>query len=548
MTRLTVTHADYDQATRPEGQDYTGFGAHQSFPPPYVGPATQAPSSLPTQSSALSMVSAAQPYTTHDPSYYGQQYAQHPAYVSAPPRQVPEITSYSPTQGRQGTKVTVYFRSIYDLDAPRVSVFLMFGAKRCESVLNKTPQQGSMYSYALSAEAPAGSLTNSPSPVPLQLILDDESLVWESPSLDFGTFTYLDIPSYYSLSSPQPTNRKRKLSPEASPRQSPVKRSSMQQQAGPARMSTQAYLPAPLPVMDPPPHYRRPSLPDVYAHTRRFSGPEYQHPYTAPLPVATTSQYYGNLPTQNSALPHPAHSQQWSYHPAVPMITRSPSTGAGAAKQAALLPTPSGSNPPLIRTSTLQQSPTTTASTLATPATPAFNPYAMYSQNTKALLKIEGDLTTMPLDWSAAEWDAGRRLVQFRRSQVGSVITATFEPVTLEDRIPNSTCVSCIWWEQQGDCYVTSVDTIALLESLVAVRFTVEEKNRIRRNLEGFHPDTVSKTKPESEDFFKLIMGFPNPKPRNIEKDVKVFKWRVLAVALKKIIGKYASHPSLHAC
>jgi hypothetical protein len=33
--------------------------------------------------------------------------------------------------------------------------------------------------------------------------------------------------------------------------------------------------------------------------------------------------------------------------------------------------------------------------------------------------------------------------------------------------------------------YVTSVDTIYLLESLVAVRFTVEEKNRIRRNLEG---------------------------------------------------------------
>jgi hypothetical protein len=30
---------------------------------------------------------------------------------------------------------------------------------------------------------------------------------------------------------------------------------------------------------------------------------------------------------------------------------------------------------------------------------------------------------------------------------------------------------------------VTSVDTIYLLESLVAVRFTVEEKNRIRRNL-----------------------------------------------------------------
>jgi hypothetical protein len=40
-------------------------------------------------------------------------------------------------------------------------------------------------------------------------------------------------------------------------------------------------------------------------------------------------------------------------------------------------------------------------------------------------------------------------------------------------------------------------------------------------------------------------MGFPNPKPRNIEKDVKVFPWEVLGSALKKIIGKYVSHSQL---
>jgi len=98
---------------------------------------------------------------------------------------------------------------------------------------------------------------------------------------------------------------------------------------------------------------------------------------------------------------------------------------------------------------------------------------------------------------------------------------------------------SVVWWEEKKECFVTSVDTIYLLESLVAVRFTVEEKNRIRRNLEGFRPLTVSKAKSDSEDFFKIIMGFPNPKPRNIEKDVKVFPWKILAHALKKIIGKY---------
>jgi len=109
----------------------------------------------------------------------------------------------------------------------------------------------------------------------------------------------------------------------------------------------------------------------------------------------------------------------------------------------------------------------------------------------------------------------------------------------LDDRPPNSICISCIFWEDKNECFVTSVDTIYLLEQLVAARFTVEEKNRIRRNLEGFRPLTVSKAKPDSEEFFKLIMGFPSPKPRNIEKDVKVFPWKILVHALKKIIGKY---------
>jgi hypothetical protein len=137
------------------------------------------------------------------------------------------------------------------------------------------------------------------------------------------------------------------------------------------------------------------------------------------------------------------------------------------------------------------------------------------------------------------EWSANRRIVMFKRSQSGCTITATFSPVTVDERPPNSICISCIFWEDKNECFVTSVDTIYLLEQLVAARFTVEEKNRIRRNLEGFRPLTVSKAKPDSEEFFKLIMGFPSPKPRNIEKDVKVFPWKILVHALKKIIGKY---------
>ena len=176
-------------------------------------------------------------------------------------------------------------------------------------------------------------------------------------------------------------------------------------------------------------------------------------------------------------------------------------------------------------------------------STQGFNPYAIFPS--KAVLKIEGDLDKMSDNWTDEEWEANRRLVQFTRKQSGSVIHTSFQPVTLEERAANSICVSCIWWEEKQECFVTSVDTIYLLESLVGVRFTVEEKNRIRRNLEGFRPATVSKAKQDSEEFFKIIMGFPNPKPRNIEKDVKVFPWRILAHALKKIIGKYVSSDRL---
>ncbi|KAJ2611061.1 hypothetical protein H4S08_003332 [Coemansia sp. RSA 1365] len=145
------------------------------------------------------------------------------------------------------------------------------------------------------------------------------------------------------------------------------------------------------------------------------------------------------------------------------------------------------------------------------------------------------------------ERECRRRLVQFWRRHENNSITCTFKAVSAADRVPNSTVVSCIFWEEKQDFFITSVDCIHLLESLIAVRFTVEEKNRIRRNLEGFRPLTVSKCKAESADFFKLIMSFPNPKPRNIEKDVKVFPWRILPLALKKIIGKYTasySNPS----
>ncbi|KNB15401.1 hypothetical protein FOXG_17052 [Fusarium oxysporum f. sp. lycopersici 4287] len=179
----------------------------------------------------------------------------------------------------------------------------------------------------------------------------------------------------------------------------------------------------------------------------------------------------------------------WIHPPLTPLGMSSPSHCNGA--------------PQLVRAST------TTANT---GSNTSYHPISLYS--VKAVLKIE--------------------------------VNATCQSVSVNERPTNSICISCIWWAEKGECYVTSVDTIHLLEQLIAApnRFSVKEKNRIRRNLEGFHSQTVSKAKPDSEGFFKVIMGFPNPKPRNIEKDVKVFPWKILESAIQKIIGKYSVNPS----
>ncbi|KAK3943418.1 hypothetical protein QBC46DRAFT_361931 [Diplogelasinospora grovesii] len=196
--------------------------------------------------------------------------------------------------------------------------------------------------------------------------------------------------------------------------------------------------------------------------------------------------------------------------------------------------------PQLIRTSTL-------SSLRGGPAVGGSgynNPYGIFP--TKATPEISGYLDQMAEKWTQEEWDNRRRIVVFKKSQQGSYIQASFRAVPLAERPPNSICISCIYWAEKEECCVTSVDTIHLLEHLVVApaRFTVEEKNRIRRNLKVFHPLTVSKGKSETEDFFKVIMAFGNPKPRNIEKAVKVFRWKDLGPALKKIISQYSQSPS----
>lgn len=100
-------------------------------------------------------------------------------------------------------------------------------------------------------------------------------------------------------------------------------------------------------------------------------------------------------------------------------------------------------------------------------------------------------------------------------------------------------CASCIYWAERADWFVTSVDVMALLGGLLAapMRFCVEEKKQLRETLQGFGPLVVKRNDRDTETFFRLIMAFPDPKPRNIERDVRVFPWSVLARMLQSIIG-----------
>ncbi|KAL2008631.1 hypothetical protein VTN00DRAFT_6825 [Thermoascus crustaceus] len=436
-------------------------------------------------------------------------------------RQVPEVTSYSPQRGSEGTKVLVYIRSPYDLHStPCMTFSLSFGSKKCECIPQLLSFQDSVFQYVLSVVTPPFSSTGSPSfAVPLQVVMDSQT-GYGTTILQVGVYTY----EHASQPSPSDESRKRRVScvsDNSLPR--PKKRPSDQQlqikedsetysfNDNCSSASYSPFLQTSAAVNIYPAQYAPASSPNMTFshHSRGSSAP--QASIKAPSPL------------QRSWSPSFATVSHASRSPGLP-VTPAP-------HQQAISSPARPPNPTLIRTSTIQQNNLS--------QTQPFNPYAMYPS--KAVLKLNGDLDSMAEKWTAEEREAKRRLVQFTRVQTGSTIHADFKPVTPEDRAPNSICISCIYWDGKKECFVTSVDTIYLLESLVGVRFTVEEKNRIRRNLEGFRPLTVSKAKAESEEFFKVIMGFPAPKPRNIEKDVKVFPWKILAHALKKIIGKYSA-------
>lgn len=450
------------------------------------------------------------------------------------------VTSYNPHRGPQGSQIYVYIDSIYDLSVPTsTTLSLMFATRFCPSQLAPLSTRGNIYEYVLTAEAPTFPSTGWHSPrVPLRVGLQNDS---GSIEIDAGSFYYTTGGSHEEQASPDDLSRKRKMRVDASETiRGPAMRASNQQLHSGV---VESYASDPYTQADSL-AYLKTSQPDPLNPDRgrsaSYGRSHNQRQIQQSDKSRRSSQNLSAAPTSAQSLmtaPSPPMPSWGSPYAAVNHPGRSLGLAAISASRISSMSSPASSaNPPLIRTSTLQQSSGSSSSS----AGASFNPYAIFP-TTRATLKINGDLDSMVEHWTPDEWSAKRRIVRFSRNQSGSEVHTTFEPVAPNDKPPSGICISCILWEERRECFVTSVDTIFLLESLIGVGFTVEEKNRIRRNLEGFRPMTVSKAKSDSENFFKVIMGFPNPKPRNIEKDVKVFPWKILAHALKKIVGKYVS-------
>jgi hypothetical protein len=431
-------------------------------------------------------------------------YASRPTYddqsgpfLSVGTAPTPEVTSYTPSRGLPGTKVFVFITTLYELVGTPV-FFLIFGHHKGLAAATKVSQPGGgVCQYQIVADAPPHGTTGWSTPeVPLRVLLETGDGDTTA-KLDVGPFTYgdaadADPKKKLSAGSPELARSPRRI--HALPLRTREDYSAFTYDA-----AYQPYVPS-----------------EAYAgQFAQYARGTYQSQRN--LSFSYPSSTASSSPTVT------ARSPGWN-----PSYGTATHRGSGAS---GLLSPPPTANPPLIRTTILNQ--------------PAGGPHDGPGRTPfgkePAVLELRGDLNAMARGWTADEGESRRRLVHFRRTQNGRFVTAHFQPVAADERPPLSLCISCIYWEEREECFVTSVDVILLLEHLVGGRFSVEEKNRIRRNLEGYRPLTVSKGKAESEDFFKVIMAFPAPKPRNIEKDVKVFRWKDLANSLKKIISKYVS-------
>lgn len=151
-------------------------------------------------------------------------------------------------------------------------------------------------------------------------------------------------------------------------------------------------------------------------------------------------------------------------------------------------------------------------------------------------LELDGDLRRLGRNLTDEELARRRRLVRFIREEKGNTIRLSFHPIREEDYSEEFFAISCIYREDSSDTWFTSVDMMRLVE-FISQEECNHEKGRLRRNLEFLRPTTVSRmVRPH---LFHMLMEFSTPKPRTIEKSIKLFKWSSLVAGLHKVMEKY---------
>src|SRR5579871_3846304 len=286
--------------------------------------------------------------------------------------------------------------------------------------------------------------------------------------------------------------------------------------------------------------YASPNNPPHFSQDLAFNGammPEFHQSSPPAFNQLTNHQTFRpffpeNTIQQNFSPPFSLQTQDTNMSTPFPYSIHNP-----AQDQSQMNPEYQSSSPyrPVARTiqsspARLQQAPTRSL-TVSSPLSHQYGPRSGQGR-IHLIKKLEqwGDLTT----WTPEELADNRRIVRFHKAERGDVIILDSGPLAAEDYKEDMINILCIRWAPAppneiqhrlaGQCVFTSVDIIGLMERIVDYSFMVQEKNRIRRNLEGFKPETVRK-EGSSGRFFNQVMNYVQPKARNIEKDIKVFMW-----------------------
>ncbi|KAL8889999.1 MAG: hypothetical protein Q9192_005935 [Flavoplaca navasiana] len=439
----------------------------------------------------------------------------------------PVVTGFNPEEGRERTRVIIHIRSNHPLvDAAIARASLSFAGRDCLAQFISLGFS-SGYLYAVTSEVPIFTTTGSSSPhvfMCVHLQNESGSSVY---SMDVGYFRYTSQ-NEAGLASTS-TMSKEQVS-DASATGSLIANQAVNEQL------SRSYSSGHVPVATNPYTYRmRPHNQDCL--------PRYS-PYDLRQTSFRRRSSTLSSETTNSSLPCTPSDLGWSSnYTAINCLERKTASSLTPSPRFSYIPkTTIVSSPRLIRITQLVKV-VKVKQGLGLIAPSGDGSLGSNSENQiypTARLDIDGQLQSMTENWTLQESMNKRRLVEFRRSQTGGVVSTSFTPVETCTR--KRSTISCILWERkegQRQYVITSVDIIHLLEFLIDCQTDTDEKNRIRRNVERFDARTTYKDDSETGGLFNVIMGLPEPKPRRIAKPVKVFPWISLATAVAKVIEKF---------